>query len=344
MRRAAHVILLVTSSILIFDVPIIAEEPRSGHIDWGQWSFNWEVKDNAGLTIRNVTFKNELVLYKASNPVTRVKYVKDHCGWPFDNLSGQFPNCGGCGPYADHIDWAAIQPTTDPFGIPVPGGGTPQKVHRASYQVGGVNWFEIGVFAEIGAYQLYQAWYLTEDGQIQVRMFSRGLSCYINHTHHVYWRMDFDINGAPFDQIFVWDGNRPNEGWGPGWHKYTKELNDRKSPSTGRVWFIRDNPTRHGAWLFPGEADGTSDGFSAEDIGARLYHYQEDEPWPFNWWGDLGYNNGEDIQEKDIVFWYVSHLFHDQSQGGAVWHSSGPTLVVERGGGGPQPAVIIPHP
>jgi len=302
MGRIAPFHLLVWG--MIVSSPVLAQ---SGHTNWGAWTFDWEVKDGAGIALRNVYYRNELVIWKASMPVIRVHYA----------------TVGGntCGPYADQINWYSL--------IPISWCGN-QRVCQQSYVSGGHTMLEVGVEARIGQYDLYQVWYLSQDGWFGAHLFSRGLQCPYDHEHHPYWRIDFDINGFPWDQVFVWDNNRPNQGWGPGWMKYQRELNDLKSPATGRVWFVRDNPTAHGVWIFPGSNDGTSDTFSRLDIGARLYHYNEDQPWPFGAWGELGYDDNEDIQEKDIVFWYVAHMHHPAAQGSAVWHSAGPWMRIYR--------------
>ena len=65
-------IILVT---LISSAPLFAET-QSEHINWGRWSFDWEVRDNTGLALRDVTYADEPVLAKASMPVIRVKYVE----------------------------------------------------------------------------------------------------------------------------------------------------------------------------------------------------------------------------------------------------------------------------
>ncbi|MGH9753790.1 MAG: hypothetical protein ACREA2_13505 [Blastocatellia bacterium] len=178
-------------------------------------------------------------------------------------------------------------------------------------------------------YRIYQVWYLSESGHIQPIVWSKGLHCDSDHDHHAYWRMDFDINGASSDQAFVRNDGAANEGWGPGWHKYTNELNTVKNSATNRVWFVRDNPSAHGIWILPGP-DGVTDGFSTKDVAPRLYRGSEDEPWPFGAWGHLGYGNSEGIQEKDIVFWYVAHLHHEEEEGEDHWHWVGPTLIVHR--------------
>ncbi|MGZ8373859.1 MAG: copper amine oxidase, partial [Nitrospira sp.] len=56
-------------------------ETQSEHVDWGRWSFDWEVRDNQGLALRNVKYADELILAKASMPVVRVKYVKEMVWW-----------------------------------------------------------------------------------------------------------------------------------------------------------------------------------------------------------------------------------------------------------------------
>jgi hypothetical protein len=280
---------------------------QSGHTNWNGWSFDWEVKDGAGLGLRNVSYKNEFVLWKGSMPTIRVKYV---------TVGGQT-----CGPYADRIDSNNL--------IPISWCGN-NKVCQQSYMSGGHNMLELGVEAKIGQYDLYQVWYLTEDGWIGAHLFARGLQCQLDHGHHAYWRLDFDINGFPSDQVFAYDNNRPDQGWGKGWMKYKQEFNDVKNPGTARVWFVRDSPTGHGAWILPGTHDGTADTFSTKDAAGRLYRSSEDQSWLFGATGHLGYDNAEDIQEKDIVFWYVAHMQHAAAEGGTVWHSAGPWMLLHR--------------
>lgn len=298
MPKKCTVILLL--SVLGFASAAFA---TSGHINWGSWRFDWEVKDNAGIALRNVHYNNRLVLYKASMPAIRVRYQNDVCG-----------------PFLDQINWGKLLNISD---------CGDRKVCQRSFTVNGLAWAEIGVLAKIGKYRIYQVWYLSEDGQISMRMWSKGLYCNANHDHHPYWRIDFDLDEAAFDQVFVFDNDRPDEGFGPGWHKYTNEIDDVKRPSTNRLWFIRDALSEDGIWVLPGP-DGIADSFSPKDVAPRLYHAPEDEPWPFGG-GDLGYANGEDIQEKDIIFWYIAHLHHEAAGGADQWHWVGPHIRLSPG-------------
>ncbi len=70
MTRVAVTTLLLLCTLAL-PLPGWAEE-TSEHIDWGRWSFDYEVTDNTGLALRNVTFGGEQVLAKASMPVVRV--------------------------------------------------------------------------------------------------------------------------------------------------------------------------------------------------------------------------------------------------------------------------------
>jgi Copper amine oxidase, enzyme domain len=276
---------------------------HSGQTTWGPWRFDWEVKDNAGIAIRSVDYLGERLIYKASLPVISVKYSGD-----------------ACGPYADRINWDNLLEISDCGG---------RKVCQRSFSAGGHQWLELGVLAAIGKYRIYQVWYLSDDGQITPRMWSRGLHCVVDHDHHPFWRMDIDVNGAGDDQVFVHDDGGPNEGWGPGWHEYTVEVDDVKNPGANRVWFVRDNPTGHGLWIMPGP-DGSPDAFAPRDAAVRRYRYAEDEPWPFGATGNLGYNNTEDVTQEDDIFWYTAHLHHEAAGGEIDWHWVGPYLRVHR--------------
>ena len=183
------------------------------------------------------------------------------------------------------------------------------KVCVQSYTVGGVKWLEVGVYARIGQYHLYHAWYLSEEGEIRPVLQSRGLSCNTNHRHHPHWRFDFGIAGEEGDQVFEYTDGVLDGGWGPGWHKYTNEIDALKDTHKHCVWFVRNSQNGHGLWIIPGGGypplldDGSpQSGFSEHDVGVRLYHTEEDGGWIFGARGDLDYLSSEGIQEKEVVF------------------------------------------
>ncbi len=331
MRRSLRLALLLSGFVLA--TPALAQE-KTGHIDnWESWSLDWEVKENTGLALRNVTYQGEMVLAKASMPVIRVKYVKERHWWNPLTWFGSRAETGRCGPFQDRIRWKDL--------VPIKNCGD-KMMCVESYEQGGVKWLELGVYARIGAYHIYQAWYLNSAGEIHPTVYSRGLSCNTDHIHHPYWRLDFDIDGNGMDQVFVHDEGAPNEGWGPGWHKYRNELNAVKDPEAKRTWFVRDQPTGRGVWIIPGpgystitpnplQGDGHYDKFADKDVGVRRDRAEEDQPWAFAARGHLGYDDdNEGVQEQDIVFWYVGHLPHEAQHGELEWLGVGPVLRVQR--------------
>ena len=308
--------------LLCWTIPVSAE-PRSGQTNWGPWSLDWAVRDMAGLVLLDVRYNDKLVMHKASLPVIRVRYE---------------PEPGGkiCGPYADRIVWGnpflalpllSRLPRLIDFGPPC---GS-KKVCQYSSTRGGVEWLTMGVYATIGAYHLRHEWHLSRDGQIEARLFSKGLSCAADHGHHAYWRFDFDINGPAGDQILSHQGSPSSGNFSVNY--YQTEQNDVKGhPALNRRWLVRDQASAHLVWIFPGVDDGALDpyGFSTKDVGLRAYQSAEDQPWPFGPSGHLGYlTPPESVDTRNIVFWYVGHLYHQAAGGADHWHEIGPTLRVD---------------
>jgi hypothetical protein len=303
---------------VLFLTNTASAEPKSGHTNWGPWSFDWAIRDKAGLALLDVRYNGTLILYKASLPVIRVRYE---------------PEPGGdiCGPYADRIVWDSfpyVGPRARIIDVGPPCGG--KKICQFSSTINGVDWLTLGIYARIGKYHLKHEWHLSKDGQIESRVLSKGLSCNADHGHHSYWRFDFDINDAQGDQILSHQGNLSSGNFSINY--YRTEQNDVKDPSLNRRWLVRDQNTAKLVWIFPGDHDGALDpyGFSTKDVGLRAYHGAEDQPWPFGASGRLGYlTPPESVDTRDIVFWYVAHLYHQAAGGADHWHGVGPTLKVD---------------
>jgi hypothetical protein len=235
-------------SLVSLAVPAFAQ---SGQVAWGPWQFLWEVSDNAGIGLRDLRFNGRTILYRGNMPVIRVKYNGD-----------------ACGPYADRITWSNL--TTDN------NCHNGQKVCQRMFSFGGREWLEISGRAFIGSYDILQAWCLTPDGEIQPRVFSRCLQCNIDHGHHVYWQLDFDMDGAANDQAFLHQSSFPDTGYGPGWFRYSNEFDSRRNPSEHPTWFVRDAQTLLGAFVQPSTDDGPHDAFSDRNVCIRRYHSNED--------------------------------------------------------------------
>ena len=276
---------------------------QSGNVAWGPWQLRWEVNGDTALGVRDVKFKGKTVLYRGNMPVIRVKYDQD-----------------GCGPYQDRISWALL--TTDN------NCKNNQKICQRTFSFQGRDWLEISVRAFIGSYDIIQIWYFASDGEMQPRLFSRGLQCNINHVHHAYWQFDFDMDGSATDEAFLHLPSFPDSGFGPGWIRYGNEFDSRRNPSDSPTWFVRDARTLLGASIQPSSDDGAHDAFSSINAGIRRYHGNEVGSWTFGATGELGFNNTETVVSQDNVIWYVGHLHHNAADGPDHYHAVGPIIRV----------------
>ena len=286
-------------------------DTRTGHVSWGfgHWDFDYAISDSEGLSLLNGRYRGVLIIGKFSMPVIRVKYRIDG-GWH----DWRRPFGLGAGPYADQIRWHL----GGSHGLQRISNRGNEYVAIYEFLVNGVRWLEMGVYARIGAYHIYQAWFLNEEGIVQPHVWSKGLTINMDHTHHPYWRLDFDIDGGAHNRVWRFDD-------GQGWRFYRKEANDAKNRRTRTSWFVRNEQTLNGAWVLPGPDDGDPDGFSGIDMAVRLFRPDQDVGWPFGVNG-IGFSKGEPVEDADVVFWYVAHLFHRFREGGDAWHGAGPTI------------------
>src|SRR5262245_22092858 len=116
--------------------------------------------------------------------------------------------------------------------------------------------------AHIAEYRVQQAWQLSRDGRIAAQIWSRGISCSMDHVHHVYWRLDFDVNDSEHNKLWVQDS--------ASGAIYTREKGAQKKP--GRYWLIHNSQTGQAVWLIPGSNDGTADAHAPKDLFVRRYH------------------------------------------------------------------------
>jgi len=284
---------------------------ESGSIVWPSpssplWQFTYTLADSPdaeGIAITQARYRGILVLYKGSLPSLRVQY-----------------NGNACGPYKDPLTYNNAQPLVGS-----------QRVKTYTVWSGGLSGIAVESFHRIGAYKLTVRWTFWADGRITPRLFSAGLQCNTDHRHHVYWRLDFDINGASNDTVFEYNTTTPDLGWGPGWHVKHNEITRVKNLASHRSWAVMDMQTTRGYHLIPGSNDGVADGFASRDLFLMRYHGAEDRHGQQGSAADDGlqaYINGETLENSDVVMWYCGHLgHHAEPEHADEWHSCGPTLI-----------------
>jgi Cu2+-containing amine oxidase len=282
----------------------------AGSVTWPSavnpvWRFNWalaDAPDAEGIVISQAYFRGREVFYKASLPSLRVQYD------------------GPCGPYKDPLNYGNAHPTSNPA----------SRVAVYSVSFFGFSAAVVEAYHTIGNYRLTERWYFWIDGTIAPRMSSAGLQCNYDHRHHLYWRFDFDIDGAGNDLALEYNTSTPDLGWGPGWHTKQHEIVRVKNPATRRCWAILDKGSQRGYMILPGPHDGVADAFSSGDLWVLRYHGSEDQH------GRQGSASndalaplltGEPTDGQDLVLWYCAHLSHEASDGGDDVHTAGPDLI-----------------
>ncbi len=270
----------------------------SGRVDWSDWKFDYTTGDTpTGLTLKGVYYRDHQILHKASFPVMRVEYLND-----------------ACGPFADILWSGNYVPITQHEDVSVCSG---EKLCKRTYEKDGEEFLEMGVNAKLGEYEIYQSYVFSNRGYFDAYVFSRGLQCAEDHTHHAHWRLDFDIDGSGDDQVFKNTGSLQ-----------ATEFNDTRTAST--FWSIQDAETGTRVEIIPGADDGFPDDFARWDVAVRTYKSNESDTWLWGPRGEIGslFNNNENIDRADTVFWYVTHLEHSAFNGESVWHYSGPRIRV----------------
>jgi protocatechuate 3,4-dioxygenase beta subunit len=275
-------------------VTVNAAAPTPAAADtFGGWTYSVEVNAARfdGLALNGVTFNGVKVLERISLPVMSVFY---------DN--------NACGPYADRLGGASY---TGPFG--------------EDFTQNGVRWRSIGLTDQIGSYTITMMYYLSENGELDAHMFSKGLQCNIRHDHVPFWRMDFDVAGPANDQVRRDSGN--------GFITSTTEFSLPATAAAGHRWEVRDSVTSNavtiafdnGSFGLPGTVIPES-----EYVNNRVYgrQYKANET---SWTGgatraSLFGDEGESL--SDLVLWYTGYMPHSPAEGPSLWHSTGIRLQV----------------
>ncbi len=157
---------------------------------------------------------------------------------------------------------------------------------------------------------------LAADGTIRPRL---GLAAVSNpctcdpHTHHAYWRFDFDIVGSETNQ--VQEHNQPTlPGQLSPWHTIRYEVARPRDASHQRRWRVRSTRSPHGYAVVPGPDDGTADGYGAGDVWILAYKGDEvddgqgftDDPAQSRARIDQ-FVSGEMVERRDVMLWYGAH-------------------------------------
>jgi hypothetical protein len=280
--------------------------------------------NKSAIELRDVDFRGKRVLARANAPVLNVEYERNSCG-PFR-------------------DWSWQEGMFEADGVDIPGSGPnggfrmctakPQTVLENGTDVGnfrGVAMYdreEVTLVSELNAgwYRYPSMWVFHDDGIIEPR-FGFGAtqnSCVCRpHTHHVYWRFDFDIVTAANNSILETGLTvQPQE--------HSTEVMRYRQLGPKQNWVIQ-GAGGESCVIIPGARDGDADKYGRGDVW--LLRSQTSLPYPSNQIDDSGtgefgsqvhigaFLNGESIASQDIVVWYGGHFEHKQFDDDGPAHS-----------------------
>jgi hypothetical protein len=289
----------------------------------------------SGVELRDVRYKGKMVLKRGHAPILNVKYNADACG-PFRDWQWQegMLTASGTSPAPGFRLCQAPDCTTPPQTILDSGTDSGNFLGVAAY----VSESETILVSEMqaGWYRYVTEWRFNADGTILPRFGFGGVnnSCVCNpHNHHVYWRLDFDIETSGNNVVF-----------GPGLRFWpfpiSSELKIIRNPSVDNTLNVQNRSTGATYSVIPGDGDGIADTYGRGDVWIlRFNSAQLDDG--HNSTGsqteaDLDqFVNGEAVDNHDIVMWYRASFLHVESESvsphASAIHVVGPTLKMVTG-------------
>jgi len=268
----------------------------NGRVEWNGWEFDYDTfTKNDGLTLHNVSYGGIDILGRASFPVMSVYYDQNVCG-----------------PYADRLN--GPQATV--------GWSNNAKLVAREFTQDGKQWFELGIREFIGSYDIYQAWYISAEGELDGHVFSRGLQCQVDHIHYPMWRFDFDINGPEGDRIV-------RETSAGQFSVQNTEFEVNATTAFEHGWFVEDIESGirvrvdfdDGSWNVAGNVV-PQQAYANNRVGGMVSRVSE-EAWPGAASESFPHDNNESIANADVVMWYRGYLPHTPEEGPDLWHSTG---------------------
>ncbi len=313
---------VVRGGTVLWDLVVVRPKASSG-------------TNGSGVELRFVDYRGQRVLYRAHVPILNVEY-------------GSAGARAGCGP--TYRDWQNSETCftangTDPVG---PGwrlcSSPPQSILDSGHDggnFGGVAlWYHDGGLRlvsqlQAGWYRYVSDWHLLDNGTIQPRFgftaVANPCTCKV-HTHHAYWRLDFDILTA--GNNVVEEYNNPPIIGGTNWHTKKFEIRRPRDASHQRHWRVRNKGTSVGYTIRPGANDSTADAFGAGDLWVLRYHGDEIDDGhgfttdPYQSRADIDkFLTGEPVDGQDVVLWYGGHFVHDEAHPSIGGHIVGPDLI-----------------
>lgn len=289
----------------------------------------------SGIELRNVKYKGKTVLYRAHVPILNVQYDQP---------------TSSCGPNYRDWQWQEVPFKCDGSDV-APGFRlckSPAKSILDSPYTDGGNFIGVAVYVEgqevvlksqmsASWYRYVSEWRFHVDGTIRPRFGFAAVYqypycvCQVHH-HHVYWRLDFDIETS--GNNLVREFNNPPLFPPSNYHDKVYEIRRPKDARRKRHWEISNTQSGRTYALNPGPNDGNSDSFGIGDLWVLKYHPNELDDGVSVTSADAAttmahidkFINGELVKNQDVVVWYGAHFMHDHSHMEGASHVVGPDI------------------
>ena len=371
MKYILMVILFIYSAFSYADSPVCNPSMQEIYVGWPTENPVWEMCylrplnsssiDGSSLEIRQVYFNGHQVFERAHMPMLFAQYTSGLCyrDWkdddsPFIKASG-IENPSQAAITTCDISTSTTQPVGGcPFGLP----GFTGNDCMTGVQVEKYDDHMVLTTNHAASWYKYSSRFIFHaDGRIQPRFGfgnSSGTNNSITHWHHGYWRLNFDIDGADNDQVFIVNNSiesLQNEEFAG----YRGVHGTRNDPN----WVVKDSVTGRGYRIEPGSGgvsqQGGIDDYAVPTNPSGAGHHNVDvmaskykvlnnsvieysdtpnsnnlgvcEIFDENLVGDpLDPGNlPESMIGEDVVFWYRTAV-HDIAPAGMLCKTGGPTL------------------
>ncbi|HSS22361.1 MAG TPA: hypothetical protein VLL54_19980 [Pyrinomonadaceae bacterium] len=282
------------------------------------WSFlairpsasSGNASERSGIELRDVKYKGKSVLKRIHTPILNVNYDNDTCGpfrdWQYQEGMFQATGTdvpgtnGGVRDCGTNVATTALESGDD----------TGNFKGIAFYRETNPNQLVLVSEMNAGWYRYISEYGFGDDGTIRPRYGYGAVdnSCVcLDHYHHVYWRMDFDIGVG---------GNSITLGSATGRSLATEAKMFRLTSSRQLNFLITNPATGDGYMLRPNSNDGTANAFGMGDVwllrfqGTAASPSELNDPNTDSRANIDAWVNGESIANQDIVIWYAGHFEH----------------------------------
>lgn len=298
------------------------------------WSVYWRIRQvvGSGLEIWFADFRGKRVLWRGSQPLAIVPYHRPAIepGPPEHTYKdGINPQCGGA-PFTalKHSAPNSIAPwQTSAFDAAVDTEAVVVDVEPASDF--GPAHLVVSAKFQCGWYQYVHSWEFSGDGAIHPRVAMGGaLNPYAKdkaHVHHMYFRIDLDIDGFTSDVFEVFKHGSFNDPGGDDWTLATAQGKFLADPASARKFRVRDLVRtsalgEHRGYVIEIPQSAGTDKYSTGDIWATVYRgdsvqqgaevsvagCDDRELETIYAQGPLDTANG-----SDVVLWVVARAHHE---------------------------------